>query len=254
MLKSLFRKAPAFVPLVPDDVRLYAIGDVHGRADLLQDLLAAIEEDDAGRPPKRRQLILLGDLIDRGADSRGVVEAAMGLQDRQQARVLAGNHEELLLLAYDGDIEAAKVFSRAGGRETMLSYGVSQRDYDGADFDGLIDLLRAHVPAEHVAFLRALEDVIEIGGYAFVHAGIKPGVPLAAQDTRHLRWIRREFLDSREQHTRFIVHGHTITEEVDERHNRIGIDTGAYASGRLTALGIDGDRRWIIQTGASSGR
>lgn len=254
MLKSLFRKAPVFVPLVPDDVRIYAIGDVHGRADLLQELLVAIDEDDAARTPKRRQLILLGDLIDRGADSCGVVEAAMALQAEQRARILAGNHEELLLLAHDGDVEAAKVFARAGGRETMLSYGVSQRDYDGADFYGLIDLLRTHVPAEHIAFLRTLEDVIEVGDYAFVHAGIKPGVPLSAQDTRHLRWIRREFLDSRADHTRFIVHGHTITEEVDERHNRIGIDTGAYASGRLTALGIDGDRRWVIQTEASSGR
>lgn len=249
MLRSLLAKTrkAAPRPSVPDDVRVYAIGDIHGRADLLDDLLARIDADHAARPAKRRLIVALGDLIDRGPDSAGVVDRILGMAG-PDVRVLAGNHEELMLLTLDGDREAARVFARAGGRETILSYGVTPEDYDRADFDELIDLMRARVPQRHVDFLRTLEDLIEVGDYAFVHAGIRPGVPLADQKPEHLRWIRSGFLDHRQPHPRMIVHGHTITEAVDERSNRIGIDTGAYASGKLTAIGLDGQDRWFIAT------
>ncbi|MBM3927930.1 MAG: serine/threonine protein phosphatase [Sphingomonadales bacterium] len=249
MLRSLLaksRKSPPR-PHVPDDVRVYAIGDIHGRADLLDDLLARIDADDAARTPKRRLMIFLGDLIDRGPDSAGVVDRILRMAG-PDVRVLAGNHEELMLSALDGDREATRVFARAGGRETILSYGVDTQTYDRADFAELTELMRTHVPPAHVAFLQGLENLIEIGDYAFVHAGIRPGVPLAEQRTEHLRWIRSGFLDHKQPHPRMIVHGHTITDTVDERSNRIGIDTGAYASGKLTAIGLDGAERWFIAT------
>ncbi len=249
MFRSLFGKSRPTSPRprVPDDVRVYAIGDIHGRADLLDDLLARIDADHAARVQKRRLIVVLGDLIDRGPDSAGVVERIMGLAG-PDVRVLAGNHEELMLLTLEGDREAAKVFARAGGRETILSYGVSEEAYERADFGEMIDLMRANIPPRHVDFMKGLEDLVEIGDYAFVHAGIRPGVPLDEQRPEHLRWIRAGFLDHKQPHPRMIVHGHTITETVDERSNRIGIDTGAYASGVLTAIGLDGEDRWFIAT------
>lgn len=249
MFRSLFGKSRISPPRprVPDDLRVYAIGDIHGRADLLDDVLARIDADHAARAPKRRLIIALGDLIDRGPDSAGVVERIMGLAG-PDLRVLAGNHEELMLLTLDGDREAARIFARAGGRETILSYGVREEDYERADFGEMVDLMRAHIPQRHIDFVRNLEDVIEVGDYAFVHAGIRPGVPLDQQKPEHLRWIRTGFLDHKHSHPRMIVHGHTITESVDERSNRIGIDTGAYASGVLTAIGLDGEDRWFIAT------
>ncbi|MFD1788419.1 metallophosphoesterase family protein [Sphingomonas floccifaciens] len=250
MLGSLFRtsRAAAPTPRIPDDVRVYAIGDVHGRDDLLRQLLDQIDADDASRTPKPSQLIFLGDLIDRGEQSAAVVDRVLRLTAERQVRVLGGNHEELLLRTLSGDKEAARIFVRAGGRETILSYGVTAANYDRADFDELPNLIRAHMPSGHIAFLEGLEDMIEIGDYAFVHAGIRPGVPLAEQKPEHLRWIRSGFLDHKQPHPRIIVHGHTITETIDERPNRIGIDTGAYATGRLTAMGLDGDERWFIAT------
>ena len=250
MIRSLFRKsAPPLLPRVPDDVRVYAIGDIHGRLDLFDQLLAKIDADHDARPEKRRILILLGDLVDRGPDSAGVVRRALTLDgSSDETHVIAGNHEELFQAALDDDRDAMRIFARAGGRETILSYGVATDVYDRTDFDDLSELIRAHLPQEHVDFLARLEDVVEIGDYAFVHAGIRPGVPLKDQRASHLRWIRSEFLDHRGTHPKMIVHGHTITDRVDERPNRIGIDTGAYESGRLTAIGLDGDQRWFIDT------
>ncbi|WP_326524829.1 metallophosphoesterase [Sphingomonas sp.] len=242
------RNPPLAPPRIPDGERIYAIGDVHGRDDLFAELVARIDADDAARPAARTQIIQLGDLIDRGPASAAVIDRAILLSRDRGARFLAGNHEELLLLALDGDREGLRMFSRVGGHETMMSYGLADDAYQRADFDELLDLMRRHIPADHVDFLRGMEDVIEVGDYAFVHAGIRPGVPLARQRTAHLRWIRGAFLDSEVVHPRFIIHGHTITDTVDERPNRIGIDTGAYATGRLTAIGLEGADRWFIQT------
>lgn len=251
MLKSLFRKAigPATSPArVPDDVRVYAIGDIHGRADLFERILAKIEDDRARAPAKRSIIILLGDLVDRGPDSAGVIERAMALTSSPvETHMIAGNHEELFLLAAGGDREGTRLFAKVGGRETLLSYGVSPAEYERADFDELQGLIRTHVPQSHIDFLHGMTNLVEIGDYAFVHAGIRPGVPLSDQRTAHLRWIRGEFLEHRGAHPRIIVHGHTITETVDERANRIGIDTGAYASGRLTAIMLDGHERRFIE-------
>ncbi|MES2755197.1 MAG: metallophosphoesterase family protein [Pseudomonadota bacterium] len=237
------------MPRVPDDVRVYAIGDVHGCDAEFAALLAQIDADHTRRTPKRQIIILLGDLVDRGPDSAAVVTRATELlADDPQARAVAGNHEEMLLGACAGEAQALRLFARNGGRETALSYGIDHETYEAADFDELHRLLDAVVPAPHRAFMSAMEEAVVIGDYAFVHAGIRPGVPIADQRGEDLRWIRGAFLNSGETHEKFIVHGHTITETVDERPNRLGIDTGAYATGRLTAVALEAERRWFLTT------
>lgn len=250
MLKSLFRKKPS--PAVPVGTRIYAIGDIHGRYDLFEQLLALIASDEDSRPSvTTTSLILLGDLIDRGPDSAKVVDRAITLfNERPDVTVLKGNHEEILLNAADGDRRSLALFDRVGGRETLISYGVDSRQYDEANLHELADIIRRAVPQDHFAFLDAAIDIRRIGDYAFVHAGIKPGVALSEQIPDHLRWIRDAFLSSRVKHEAVIVHGHTITDDVELLPNRIGIDTGAYRSGRLSALGLEGKDQWILQTAA----
>lgn len=249
MIKSMFRKrVDTPIPRVGDDVRVYAIGDIHGCDTLFEALLDKIEADNAGRAPKQMTLVLLGDFVDRGPDSRAVVERAMTLAKQPNVRCLAGNHEEVFLLACEGNVGALRMFARIGGRETALSYGISAQDYEAVDYDELGRLLIDHVPPAHIDFLRSLEDVVEIGDYAFVHAGVRPGVALANQKLSDLRWIRNDFLRHANPHEKFVVHGHTITDDVDLRPNRLGIDTGAYESGRLTAVGLEDGERWFLST------
>jgi serine/threonine protein phosphatase 1 len=234
----------------PKGQRIYAIGDVHGRLDLLEDLLARIDSDDAGRKDCETHLIFLGDLIDRGSQSQSVVERVMALcASSARVRCLGGNHEDLLLRCYDGDKEAASVFHRAGGRETMLSYGVDEEEYDGADSAEAVALVASHIPPDHIAFFRSLEDYVQSGDYLFVHAGIRPGRAIPNQTREDMRWIRHEFTRNRDDHGVMVIHGHTITETVDTQTNRIGIDTGAFHTGKLTAIGIEGTQRWFLQTG-----
>lgn len=246
------RRAVAPTASLPDGLRVYAIGDIHGRLDLLDDLLAMIQADDAARPAAQTVLIFLGDLIDRGPDSAEVLGRLSALATtRPDTRFILGNHEEVFLQAIDGDPQAVRAFCRIGGRETILSYGVSPEDYEQLDYPGVSARIDALVPSEHIAFVRGFEDMVVFGDYAFVHAGIRPGVALDAQRPADLRWIREPFLSFSGRHERIIVHGHTIRPDVEVRASRIGIDTGAYASGCLTALGLDGDARWFLQTAAS---
>jgi serine/threonine protein phosphatase 1 len=233
---------------VPEGIRVYAIGDIHGRLDLLDRLLDMIDEDDAARGPARTELIFLGDLVDRGPDSVGVVERLMALRETRQVRYLMGNHEEVFLRAVGGDPRALRFLVRIGGRETLLSYGISEAEYRSLDFEGLMTLLQQKVPPAHVSFLSAFETWIELGDYLFVHAGLRPGVAVEDQKTSDLCWIREDFLLHRDSFGKMVVHGHSITEDIDERPNRIGIDTGAFASGRLTAIGLEGDERWYLAT------
>lgn len=251
LMRSLFNFVSRGKPrgcAVPDGIRVYAIGDIHGRLDLLDRLLGMIDEEDGLRGSARTELIFLGDLVDRGPDSFGVIERLMALGETRHVRYLAGNHEEVLLRAVGGDLGALRFLVRIGGRETLLSYGVSEKEYRGLGFEELLELIQQKVPASHVAFLSAFENMIEVGDYLFVHAGLRPGVPIEDQKTSDLCWIRDEFLSHRDSFGKMVIHGHSITEEIDERPNRIGIDTGAFASGRLTAIGLEGEERWFLST------
>ena len=248
-LINLVRSRAPRPHFVPEGRRVYAIGDIHGRLDLLNRLIEQILDDDAQRAPLKTLIIFLGDLVDRGPDSRGVVERAMAMQAGPvPTRFLMGNHEEVFLRALAGDLRALRMLLRIGGRETVLSYGISAEEFRTLDFEDLAARLKDRVPDEHVRFLSAFEESIEVGDYLFVHAGIRPGVSLAEQSGADLRWIRQDFLRHRESHGKLVVHGHSITDDVDIRSNRIGIDTGAFASGRLSAIGLERDSRWFLST------
>ncbi len=252
VFKRLFKFGAAPSPRLfhaPAGERLYAIGDIHGRRDLLDALLKQIDADDRSRTPAKTTLVILGDLMDRGADSRGVIELLMQLQAASDRIVfLAGNHEELMIRTWEGERQIAATFNRAGGKETLMSYGVSAETYDGWDLGEMTEQLGRLVPADHISFLKGFRDWYKAGDYLFVHAGIRPGIDIEDQTSEDLRWIRGGFLDSNEDFGVMVIHGHTITKSVDERANRIGIDTGAYGSGVLTAIGLEGTERWFLST------
>lgn len=247
-LKSRAR-AQSGTDALPAGMRVYAVGDIHGRLDLLDDLLGRIDADDAARAQAETTIIFLGDLIDRGPDSAGVVDrlrllAASG----RRVRFLAGNHEELLLQSLAGDLKALRVLCRVGGRETALSYGISEGIYDQLGFAELAEALDRVIPITHRQFLASFEDMVTLGDYLFVHAGVRPDRSLDEQRVADLRWIREPFLDHRGRLGKRVVHGHTIAPMVEFRPHRIGIDTGAYSSGTLTALGLHGKEQWLLQT------
>lgn len=245
-------RPPAPTAALPQGQRAYAIGDIHGRADLLAPLIAAIDADDTARGQAATTIILLGDLIDRGPDSAGVIRLARDWQQRRNVRILMGNHEEMFLTALERT-EAMRHFLRFGGREMLLSYPLDPMAYTRAELDEVAGLARGVIPAEDIAFIRSFEDRVRLGDYLFVHAGIRPGVALEEQSASDLRWIREDFLTHDESHGPIIVHGHTIFDCPQIRHNRIGIDTGAYRSGRLTALGLEGTKRWLLTSAATEG-
>lgn len=254
MLARFFKKSAVQRPIdtarVPDGVRIYAIGDIHGRNDLLSDLLTKIEADDLSRGSAETQIIFLGDLMDRGPDSAGVIETAMALRvTGKNVRYLMGNHEEVFVRACrKNDPKTTRFFIRIGGEATVLSYDITRAEYIALDMEQLSERLATIVPQSHIDFIETFEDQIVIGDYAFVHAGIRPGVPLAEQKPSDLRWIREDFVGQRGDLEKVVVYGHTIYEAVEERGSRIGIDTGAYASDKLTALALEGGERWYLQT------
>lgn len=255
VIKRLFRRSSpaAAAHSIPEGQRIYAVGDIHGRLDLLEQMLEEIRRDDARRPAADTLLIFLGDLVDRGPNSCGVIERLIGLrQGGLEAKFLLGNHDEVFLKAATGNLKALRMLTRIGGRETILSYGVAPEEYQSCDFDELAALLAQKVPHHHVEFLSSFDDYAEVGDYLFVHAGVRPGVAIAEQSLADLRWIRHEFLGSKARHDKMVVHGHSISGEVDICSNRIGIDTGAFASGRLTAIGLERGDRWFLEAAGPS--
>lgn len=251
MLKSLTKifsreKAQSSRPAVPEGERYYVVGDVHGRCDLFEELRHAIEQDDLDRGDIDSTVVLLGDLVDRGPDSRGVVANAREWQANRKMRCLAGNHEEMFLESFD-DTDVLRHFIKHGGRETILSYGITRERLRSATLDELQEDLKALVPQEHRNFLQSFEDIILAGDYAFVHAGIDPSRPIDQQQRSDLLWIRERFLRSIEPMSHVVVHGHTIFEDIEDRGHRIGIDTGAFRTGVLTALVLEGTTRRYIQ-------
>ena len=232
----------------PKGRRAYAVGDIHGRLDLLDQLLVAIEADlrSSTRPAL---LVFLGDLIDRGPQSAQVIERLRTYRrEGVQPVFLLGNHEEVLLRIIDGDAPLIAKWRWFGGTECLMSYGVGRSALDGLDEGQALALVRKAIPPEHVEFLRGFVDTCRFGDYLFVHAGIRPGVELSSQKQSDLRWIRDPFLADDTEHGFVVVHGHTISNTVEERSNRIGIDTGAYRTGVLTALGLEGSSQWLLST------
>lgn len=239
--------APAPEPMactVPDGVRIYAVGDVHGRLDLLTTLHGAIDEDMAANPGPDCLEIYLGDYVDRGAASAGVLDALMSRAGRRNAMFLSGNHEAVMLDALSSP-DGFSQWLRMGGLETVFSYvppapGFNERQ--------LWTEWREAVPQRHISFLQSLGSHHVCGNYVFVHAGLRPGVPLEAQRREDMMWIRREFLDSPDWFGHCVVHGHTPMRDAEVLGNRINIDTGAYATGHLTCLVLEGEDRFLIAT------
>lgn len=241
-------EAPRGPAAIPAGYRVYAIGDIHGEAALLAAMLDRIRADAGDHPPARTLVVFLGDYIDRGPDSRGVLELLCSNPlPGATLRFLMGNHEAAMLDFLAGE-PAGTEWLRFGGVETLASYGIAAA---GAATPQRLSQLRmeleARLPPRHLDFLRGLENSCVIGGYAFVHAGIRPGRSLDAQIPEDLFWIREPFLSDPRPHDHVIVHGHTVTPEPELRPNRIGLDTGAYATGVLTGLRLMGTNQQILQ-------
>ncbi len=235
---------------VPDNARVYAVGDIHGRADLLGRLHDLIRADAAPFHDRRLAMVYLGDYIDRGPSSREVLDILVtsSLPGFETIH-LKGNHEDLALRFLD-DARTGLEWTLVGGDATLMSYGAAdgRRLRGSVDFATIQEKFHGRLPPAHLEFLRNLGSFHVEGDYLFVHAGVRPGRPMEDQDEMDLIWIRGDFLQSTEDHGRMVVHGHSITHEPEIRPNRIGIDTGAYATGRLTCLVLDGDKRSFLST------
>jgi serine/threonine protein phosphatase 1 len=242
----MWSRAPS--PSTPDNLRLYAVGDVHGRLDLLGRLLEQIERD-AATAGKNVLRIFLGDYVDRGPDSSGVIEYLLTLKRQAPDSIfLRGNHEQMMLEF----LEKPACYPRwrgLGAEDTLLSYNVSPPIFEdlGAYQETRQELLNV-LPVAHRTFLGETRISYASGDYLFVHAGIRPGVFLADQKVQDLLWIRDEFLSSKLSFEKFVVHGHSPTGKPEVRSNRIGIDTRAFKTGVLTALCLDGTGRRFLNT------
>ena len=255
LLKNLFRRLSANITGVrnfagPAGQRAYAVGDIHGRIDLLDDMLGRIEDDIIGRPVSSIGLCFLGDLIDRGPNSASVIERLCTLRHfPAKLLFLMGNHEEVLLRVLNAEPNLAYDWLSYGGDAFAESYGVSSTALLAMEELRIAEVLREAMPSQHIAFLEGFSDTFRFGDYLFVHAGIRPGVTIEQQQLKDLRWIRQPFLSDAHDHGYFVVHGHTISDGVERRHNRVGIDTGAYRTGVLTAAVIEGSDMRFIATG-----
>jgi len=246
------------MPRTPRGYRAYAVGDVHGRLDLLEDMLARIQADLAEHPPRRAILLFLGDLIDRGPASCQVIEKLRTYRHPQLRPIfLMGNHEEVLLRLLAGERGILASWLRFGGTQCLASYGVDAAAFKSMSEREALAAIKKAIPETHRSFIADFADTVRFGDYLFVHAGIRPAVDISMQSQADLRWIRQPFLDDDSDHGFVVVHGHTISETVDERMNRIGIDTGAYRTGVLTGLVLEGDERRFLtsrlQDGTDSG-
>lgn len=236
---------------MPQGQLVYAIGDIHGRADLLASLLAVIISD-AAKGAERRTLVFLGDYIDRGHDSRRVVDMLLSnLPQGFDVHFLKGNHEAIML-DFLQDPSYLGQWLANGADATFRSYGmdVAELINKGAAPETWRQAFLASLPEAHRDFFETLELAVSFGDYFFVHAGVRPGVPLEAQDPADLIWIRGPFLQSEEDFGKIVVHGHTPRATPEIRANRIGIDTGAVFTDRLTALRLEDGSRRLLQVDA----
>ena len=234
---------------VPDGCRVYAIGDIHGRADLLRRLHLQIMEDAANAASLRKVVVYVGDYVDRGPESATVINMLINEPlGGFEVHHLKGNHESMMidfLETGEGDM-----WMMNGAKDTLASYGLDVLDLRPfqSDFNGLSGVLEKALPDNHRAFLDGLELFYLEGDYIFAHAGLKPGVALEDQSERDITWIRDEFTETDADFGAIVVHGHTIRDQPQIRPNRIGIDTGAWHSNHLTALVLETDTRRFLQT------
>lgn len=240
----------------PPDTVIYAIGDIHGRSDLLTAIHALIAADASRREAPRKLVIYLGDYVSRGVDSRQVVDRVRDwLPEGFERIALKGNHEDLLLRFLDGELDAGRHWFDYDGLDALGHYGVTIPDRQARD-DASVAFLRdgfaAVLPQTHLNFFRSLPASHRAGDYCFVHGGLRPGVALTEQTDHDFMWIRKPFLESDADHGAVVVHGHSVSTHPVVRHNRIGIDTAAYRSGVLTCLVLEGTTRDFLQTRAAS--
>jgi serine/threonine protein phosphatase 1 len=246
IIRAINKSEPTTGPVfrTPPGRRIYAIGDIHGRLDLLDRLLALIRQDSAGRPKEASNvLVFLGDYVDRGPDSAGVLDRIGDVGQEFEAHRLLGNHEAMMRDVLAGDANWFETWGRNGAAETLESYGLK-----GPWSAKAIELARRRIPPAHRRLLDGLATHHVEGDYVFVHAGLRPGIALEHQDPQDLIWIRRTFLDSDADFGRMVVHGHSISPEIVVKPNRIGIDTGAYRSGTLSCIALEGSEQRILQT------
>jgi serine/threonine protein phosphatase 1 len=235
-------------PALPSGPRIYAIGDIHGRLDLLNELLSRIEADIALRPTEKPLYVFLGDYIDRGASSRETIDRLIALAKAHDCVFLKGNHE-LIALKCLSDRSLFDQWMRLGGVETLISYGINPAQLtSGKPIVELQAAFHAALPQAHFGFFRDLQLSFACGDFFFAHAGVRPGVELSRQAENDLLWIREEFLSSAEDFGKIVVHGHTPARAVEVGPNRINIDTGAFATGRLTCLVIEDLSLSVIDT------
>ena len=231
----------------PEDIRIYVIGDIHGRFDLLEQLQVKIQADANTAGHLKIIQIFLGDYVDRGPASKAVVDFMLRSPPAGWERVcLKGNHETMVLKFLDDEIFLQK-WSRSGGLETLHSYGVGliEKMRDG-DASKIQKKLKKKITKAHRKFFSTLKSSAEFGDYFFAHAGVRPGVRLNAQTEDDLLWIRKEFISSNKDYGKIIVHGHTPVKQPEILPNRINIDTGAWSSGQLTCLVLEGETRRFL--------
>ena len=235
-------------PSLPTGLRIYAVGDIHGRLDLLDDLLLRIQADVASHPIARSLYVFLGDYIDRGGESRQTVDRLISHGESNESVFLKGNHE-LIATRCLSDRNLVDQWMRLGGLETLISYGIAPGNLvNGRAATMLQAAFHDALPQAHLRFFRDLQPSFACGDFFFAHAGVRPGVELSQQRDSDLLWIREDFLTSSEDFGKIIVHGHTPTHEIEIESNRVNIDTGAFATGRLTCLVIEGSSLSVIDT------
>jgi serine/threonine protein phosphatase 1 len=246
-MRSIFSKHRSREkPRLPDGVRIYAMTDIHGCAHLLSQMLTIIDLDVARSPPRHSIEVFMGDYIDRGPDSRSTIDILIERSRRGNVVFLRGNHESYLLKVLNDPL-CISDWLQAGGLQTLVSYGLKPSlTPDAGEQIELANEFIQRMPPHHYRFLSNLRLTFTCGDFFFVHAGVRPGVPLSDQQEHDLLWIREEFLQSRNDFGKYIVHGHTPVQTAQVLENRANIDTGAYATGNLTLLSIQGSRLLAI--------
>jgi serine/threonine protein phosphatase 1 len=233
---------------LPPGVRIYAIGDIHGRADLLRNLLSKVDADRKTAAAERTIVVFLGDYIDRGPASRDVIDLLLEYRARAETIFLKGNHEEILL-EFLGNSSVLDTWRSCGGFETLVSYGLKPSfSVSHGEERKLFREFSEALPDRHLQFLKSLQLYFQFADFLFVHAGVRPRVKLMDQEERDLLWIRDEFLDYPKPFDFFVVHGHTPVYAPDVRSNRLNIDTGAYVTGQLTCAAIEGATVRLLST------